>query len=152
MATASLKPRTSAPVVRVQAGRHLYLWIALWVIFQVSRVVIVNRTLDAKLLIGAMVFGILLGLVGGMLGQPRAAKRSGSKLVIYWSCFWAGMLFVYFMAMLAFFYAVTLFMGATQHNVAQTVIRVALTSALSGAVVGLIGGIIRSNRFATSRS
>lgn len=146
MATASLESQAPVSRVGLQGGRHVLLWIALWVLFEVCKSILFLGQIDAKHMVGPAIFGILMGSAGATLGQRRALTRTGAKLVVYWTVFWAAVHTIYCTTMAAFFFTVTLAMGVRQEKSLQTLTLIVLSSATSGAVIGLIGGAIRAWR------
>lgn len=143
MATASLETTPSTSLHARRRGSVL-LWVLIWVIYEAVATLLLDRSGDGKHLLGPVLFGAILGAFGASLGEKRAATKTGGGLVLYWSLFWAALHGIYCTSMLMLFYFVATALHVNQQGMTRTLLYGAAFATASGAIVGLVGGFIRS--------
>ena len=151
MATASVETTPSDASSTRRRGSVL-LWVLVWVSFEAVAALVIDPSPDRKHLLGPVLFGAILGAAGGSLGQKRAASKTGVRLVVHWSLFWAALHGVYCASMLLLYSCLAIAMHINQPGMTRMILYGAALATVSGAVVGLVGGLIHSRLPSRARS
>jgi hypothetical protein len=114
------------------------------VTFEAVAALIIDPSPHSKRLLGPVLFGAILGAAGASLGEKRAATKTGVRLVLHWSLFWAALHGAYCTSMLLLYWCLAIAIHSNQQGMPRMILYGAAVATAGGAVVGLVGGLIRS--------
>jgi hypothetical protein len=122
------------------------LWFAIWMVWGALSTVLFHWDGETHRVILLTLTGMILGVVGGMIGDQMVEKRSGRDLIVFWAAFWAIFWVFVFWTAMTFNWTFARLHGDRVPGFGRIVILGTIGSAWVGANGGALGGLFRTWR------
>jgi hypothetical protein len=134
------------PAARAVAQERELPWYVIWLVWGGLSTMVFRWDGDPNRVMLLAFAGTILGLIGGVMGEVYADKRTGRDLIFFWTIFWAIFWAAVFMLAVAFHSLFGWLHSDKRPIVGQAFLLGLLGSAWIGANGGALGGYFRTRR------